>query len=114
MLKISVKRHVLSVLYSIRQHDTPKSRDSRAVFLKVGKSRALDQKVGKSRKSRKSRDTGQPGIGALPGPNAGHRLLTALDAGSWQSVVGQHMVLTKTHLHSENIVLMIYIFIKDF
>ena len=58
MLKISVKRHVLSVLYSIRQHDTPKSRDSRAVFLKkVGKSRALDQKVGKSRKSR---DTGQP------------------------------------------------------
>ena len=29
MLKISVKRHVLSVLY-----DTPKSRDSRAVFLK--------------------------------------------------------------------------------
>jgi len=28
--------------------------------LKVGKSRALDQKVGKSRKSRKSRDTGQP------------------------------------------------------
>ena len=28
---------------------------------KVGKSRAVDQKVGKSRKSRKSRDTGQPG-----------------------------------------------------
>ena len=56
----SVKRHVLSVLYSIRQHDTPKSRDSRAVFLKVGKSRALDQKVGKSRKSR---DTGQPATG---------------------------------------------------
>ena len=51
MLKISVKRHVLSVLYSIRQHDTLKSRASRAVFLK---SRALDQKVGKSR------DTGQP------------------------------------------------------
>jgi len=28
------KKHVLSVLYSIRQHDTPKSRASRAVFLK--------------------------------------------------------------------------------
>jgi len=27
MLKISVKRHVLSVLYSIGQHDTPKSRE---------------------------------------------------------------------------------------
>ena len=57
MLKISVKRHVLRVLYSIRQHDTPKSRDSRAVFLKSRESRALDQKVGKRRKSR---DTGQP------------------------------------------------------
>jgi len=52
MLKISVKRHVLSVLYLIWQHDTPKSRDSRAVLLKSRKSRALDQKVGNSRKSR--------------------------------------------------------------
>ena len=62
MLKICVKRHVLSVLYLIWQHDTPKSRASRAVFLK---SRALDQKVGKSRKSRKSRDTGQPAFNCL-------------------------------------------------
>jgi len=36
-LKIRVKRHVLSVLYSIRQQDTPKSRDSRAPDQKVGK-----------------------------------------------------------------------------
>jgi len=34
MLKVNVKRHVLSVLYLISQHDTPKSRDSRAVLLK--------------------------------------------------------------------------------
>jgi len=52
MLKIGVKRHVLSVLYLICQHDSPKSRESMAVFLKVGKSRALDQNVGTSRKSR--------------------------------------------------------------
>ena len=58
MLKIRVKRHVLSVLYSIRQQDTPKSRDSRAVFLK---SREKLGSGSKSRKSRKSRDTGQPG-----------------------------------------------------
>ena len=57
MLKISVKRHVFSVLYSIRQHDTPKSRDSRAVFLK---SREKQGSGSKSWKSRKSRDTGQP------------------------------------------------------
>jgi len=36
-------------------------------------------------------------IGASPGPTAGHRLLTALDAGSWQSVVGQLALLTTTH-----------------
>jgi len=37
MLKISVKRHVLSVLYSIRQHDTPKNRASKADVLRSRK-----------------------------------------------------------------------------
>jgi len=43
------KKTCLSVLYLIWQHDTPKSRDSRAVFLTVVNSKALNQTVGYSR-----------------------------------------------------------------
>ena len=53
MLKISVKRHVLNVLYSIQQHDTPKSRassTSRAVFLKSR------EKQGSGSKSREKQE----------------------------------------------------------